>query len=490
MLRLLLWSRIAYLRRAKNVQSISKRWSIDWGYLAVGLHIIMPYLFDKATVTAVIGIVLLVPSNFVVSQSPSYPTLRFVPWDQTEALEAAEILGYNSTSWDNPGSNPIEKLTYEIVVQDSSSSNALEELRIDELSWDCYINHFRGYTWPNLANEYKSAYQTLGWDHVSWNQISDPPESENFAWDALDAEERNAASTLCYFEELWDSIPINEWDIGNFNDTTSMFPSTYPSSTTVPSSTPILGTSMSPSDTPSSMIDNTETPSLTTATSPPSRPYLQTSKPSLQPTRLVLSASVLPTILPTTQLTIPIPYFRYIPWSKLDDDTRILAILLGYTQISWDFLGSAAIEHMSFDMIVASNMSRRIAYIEALGFSKPSWDCYITHYRPLSWEQLSEHDVQQYYETLGWTKQLWNSSESPRSDLLTWNDLNIEERVAAESLCYFEPIWNNVSLEDNVEWRVNPSLPSSFSRSAFSWAIFVATTMASTAITLWNALPW
>ena len=82
--------------------------------------------------------------------SASYPTIRFVPWDKNEDLSAAETLGYNSTSWDNPGMNPIERLTYELVVVDCSLANALAELGIDQQSWDCYINHYRGYTWPDL----------------------------------------------------------------------------------------------------------------------------------------------------------------------------------------------------------------------------------------------------------------------------------------------------------------------------------------------------
>lgn len=451
----------------------------------------MRSLFHSPTVTAAIFLVLFRKSVVLNAQNASYPSMRFVPWSQNEALLAAETLGYNSTSWDNPGQNPIEGLTYELVAADRASLDALEVLRIDEQSWDCYINHFRGYTWPNLPETYKNAYRALGWDHIWWNRISDPPESERFAWDMLNSDEQDAAATLCYFEELWDSVPIYAWTNKNLNSTVTMIPSTYPVSTTVPSSTPSVTGNMSPSSkpvtttsTPVSIIDNTANPISVEATNPSSSPSLVTNMPS----RIVLSASLVPTMLPTTQLTIPIPYFRYIPWSKLDDDTRILAILLGYTQDAWDLPGLAALEHMSFDMIKSSNMSRQIVYIQALGFTKPSWDCYMAHYRAHSWEKLSDYNVQQYYETLGWTESIWNSSDAPSTELLSWNDLNIAERIAAESLCYFEPTWNNISLQDNLAWRASPSLSSSYSMISVSWATFTTTFVASATITRWNAL--
>ena len=418
----------------------------------------------------------------VHAQSAVYPTIRFATWEQNKYKEAANILGYNSTSWNNPGTNPMESLTYEMIVIDRANADALDELEIDKQSWDCYINHYRGYSWPDLTNTYKNAYRTLGWTHVSWNQISDPPESESIVWDVLNSDEQDAAKTLCYIEELWDSIPLYEWNNENSNSIVTMNPSTYP--TSVPSCTPSLSNEVDPtiqpsvtSRMPSSVISRTDNPTSKETTAPSSNPSLATFLPSLLPTQLVLSASVLPTILPTTQLTIPIPYFRYVPWTKLNDNTRTFAVLLGYSQDVWDVLGSATIEHMSFDMIFASNESTRIAYIQALGFSKPSWDCYMTHYRAFSWGELNDLDVQQYYETLGWTEQQWNNSDVPRTEVLPWNDLNFAERIAAESLCYFEPIWNNVSLQDNVAWRLSPS-SSSFSLSAYSWASLIATILA------------
>jgi hypothetical protein len=218
--------------------------------------------------------------------------------------------------------------------------------------------------------------------------------------------------------------------------------------TSMPSNSPV-STSV-----PSATITPTFKPTVTPSTGPlstaiPSIAIVETGKPSV----LTLSVSVLPTMLPTTQLTIPIPYFRYIPWSDLNDDTRILAILLGYKPETWDAPGMANIESLSFDMIKNSTESRRITYIEALGYGKSAWDCYITHYRSYNWEMLNQSGVQEYYTTLGWTQQRWSNGDVPNSENLLWMDLNLSERIAAESLCYFEPTWNKANLQDDVAWR-------------------------------------
>ena len=474
-------------------------------------HRSMPHYFDQtttsiATTAAIYALLLLYQNNNRISllvngQSASYPTLRFIPWDQNDESTisvAIDALGYNSTSWDNPGTNPIEMLTFEMITIDLAVAAALEQLDLDKHSWDCYINHYRGYTWPDLTNTYKNAYRTLGWTHVSWNQRSDPPESER--WDELNASERDAAEILCYFDNLWNAVPISEWNdetntrAPTTTTTTLVVPSTSPTSTTTTTSIP----SSTPSSTPRSYswnLSNTVTPSPSWS---PSRPpsVTTTSMPSF---RLVVSpASIWPTIVATTQLTIPIPYFRYIQWSKLNDDTRILATLLGYTPETWDMPGRAAIEHQSFDMIRTTTAShkmdhqssKQIVFLQALGFGKPSWDCFITHYRPYDWEQLEEYGVQSYYETLGWTEPLWNSSRHsndgnssnntyttvPRTEGLLWNELNVSERIAAESLCYLEPIWNQVTLQNEVVWRTNPSSSSSSSNvvEAFSWTSICA----------------
>jgi hypothetical protein len=151
---------------------------------------------------------------------------------------------------------------------------------------------------------------------------------------------------------------------------------------------------------------------------------------------------------PTTQLTIPLPVFRYVEWSKLDDRTRTFAGLLGYTEDSWNVPGSAPIERRKYDTIAASSdKSRDIFYIQGLGFGKPQWDCYINHYRNFTWAELGQVGVKRYYQVLGWDSQRWLNREAPLTELKEWSALSVQERVAAESVCYLQPLWEGESLK-------------------------------------------
>jgi hypothetical protein len=56
-----------------------------------------------------------------------------------------------------------------------------------------------------------------------------------------------------------------------------------------------------------------------------------------------------------------------------------------------------------------------------------------------------EAGVQGFAMDLGWTEQLWVSSEEdagPASEALYWDELSQAQRDAAGALCYFEETWN------------------------------------------------
>lgn len=52
----------------------------------------------------------------------------------------------------------------------------------------------------------------LGWSQGSWDGISDPPESEYIFWYELSDAQKSAATSLCYFEEIWDKSSLVEWE--------------------------------------------------------------------------------------------------------------------------------------------------------------------------------------------------------------------------------------------------------------------------------------
>lgn len=148
-----------------------------------------------------------------------YPTIRFTPWQKINetAKEDAEILGYRSErSWDNVGSNSIERLSYETIgLRSPKRASAIRRLMEEaEESWDCYVNHYDDYSWEELEKyELVETFTTLGYDEYSWMDDKAPrPDVENENWVDLRPEERLAAEYICYFQELWDEIPLPDWE--------------------------------------------------------------------------------------------------------------------------------------------------------------------------------------------------------------------------------------------------------------------------------------
>jgi hypothetical protein len=214
--------------------------------------------------------------------------------------------------------------------------------------------------------------------------------------------------------------------------------------TTQPTSRPVP-TTASPTNEPTvkeRLIEILASPSPTVSTMPSTMPTI-----SMSP-----SKQRMPTAAPTTQLMIPLPQFRYVAWASLTPETQVLAGRLGYTSDTWNVPGTAIIENLSFRTIQESDEPDRVNFITAVGFTKPSWDCYMNHYRNFTWQELEIVGVQPYYATLGWTESAWTDNVPPRTESLEWDGLSHDEIVAAESVCY---IWNRDSLENPEAWGVS-----------------------------------
>jgi len=147
-----------------------------------------------------------------------YPTLRFTPWKNLHesAKAEGEILGYRSErSWNNLGSNSIERLSYETIkLQSERKAQAIEKLLEEaEDSWDCYINHYDDYTWDELELwGIQEAFITMGYDENLWQNDQAPrPEVENEDWVELTPEHQEAALYVCYTQEIWDEVPLPDW---------------------------------------------------------------------------------------------------------------------------------------------------------------------------------------------------------------------------------------------------------------------------------------
>lgn len=79
--------------------------------------------------------------------------------------------------------------------------------------WDCSINHFLAFWWTDLEELGITDYlSSLGWNNDSWDNDGPLPDTEDLYWDELTPEQQASASHLCYFRDLWDGIPIPEWE--------------------------------------------------------------------------------------------------------------------------------------------------------------------------------------------------------------------------------------------------------------------------------------
>mmetsp|Transcript_18071 Transcript_18071/g.31126 ORF Transcript_18071/g.31126 Transcript_18071/m.31126 type:complete len:148 (-) Transcript_18071:125-568(-) len=118
-------------------------------------------------------------------------------------------------SWDELGTNYIEQYSYDELYE-NGKAGAMALGFSDEM-WDCHINHYQGYWWSDLEDSGLDQYLiVLGWDENSWDNINAPvPETETLYWDSLTPEEQSAARQICYFEDVWNGVPIPDWEFPN-----------------------------------------------------------------------------------------------------------------------------------------------------------------------------------------------------------------------------------------------------------------------------------
>mmetsp|Transcript_19166 Transcript_19166/g.27065 ORF Transcript_19166/g.27065 Transcript_19166/m.27065 type:complete len:517 (+) Transcript_19166:81-1631(+) len=143
---------------------------------------------------------------------PAYPTFRYRSWKYVSSDQKAnaEILKYTEDSWNNIGSNKVEKSAFDRL--ESGSVQAAKAIGFEEEVWDCFINHYEDYDWDELFEEgVQSHYHELGWLAETWKS-GQAPASENLDWDELTPAQQEAAEELCYQQESWEKIPLDEWD--------------------------------------------------------------------------------------------------------------------------------------------------------------------------------------------------------------------------------------------------------------------------------------
>ena len=182
-----------------------------------------------------------------------YPNFRYIPYENlnTARKTSATDMGYDEASWNTPGTLDVEGLSYESLnPQQVMYAEGMGFAKTKGRNqWNCYVNHYRGYTWNQLVSmELSHYYEILGWDEEAWEtdygyladlapkepvgeipedwgfgpdsseSIEEEPEpcfhpleTECTAWSELTPEEQAAAISLCYFEGTWNEESLLNW---------------------------------------------------------------------------------------------------------------------------------------------------------------------------------------------------------------------------------------------------------------------------------------
>jgi hypothetical protein len=190
----------------------------------------------------------------------TFPYFRYVDFnamDMTSQETAKNTLKYKDKTWNLPFTAKIEMLDLTSIELESPEQElAVYDLGFEDwIQWDCYINHFENYDWIELVDPelpdggFQRFLIQLGYNEASYNEEGAAPESEDLYWKELSDDQQEAATNLCYFEEIWnEELSIPEWSNHyTASPTTSNMPSDAPS--LMPSDVP----SLMPSDMPSAV---------------------------------------------------------------------------------------------------------------------------------------------------------------------------------------------------------------------------------------------
>jgi hypothetical protein len=218
------------------------------------------------------------------SQRPSgtlipYPFSRFTYWSNLSpaAQKRAEELGYTEGTWEAPGTG-VENLAFDELT--SSQQVRALGFGLNKIIWDCYLNHYRAFTWEQLLQmEVAGFYSVLGHNSASWQSGEEPLGDLPFS--QLSPSQKSAAAALCFTENLWNGLPLDMWESIPVSRAPTFAPT--PGPTLAPTPNPI------PSQKPTSTTSGAPTgsPTFQTPTGAPEEPFppfnVATDYPSTSP---------------------------------------------------------------------------------------------------------------------------------------------------------------------------------------------------------------
>eukprot|EP00571_Detonula_confervacea_P011923 CAMPEP_0172304960 /NCGR_PEP_ID=MMETSP1058-20130122/6291_1 /TAXON_ID=83371 /ORGANISM="Detonula confervacea, Strain CCMP 353" /LENGTH=1111 /DNA_ID=CAMNT_0013016367 /DNA_START=17 /DNA_END=3355 /DNA_ORIENTATION=+ len=435
---------------------------------------------------------------------PKRVDLRYVPWnrlDRNTQVVATEHLRYTKETWDNLGTNPIESLRWD-DLSDKQKNASIELGFEDEVSWNCWMNHWESFSWKQLYTLKLTPYLTsLGWDLNSWNsQHRDTPMARKGDWSELTVEQRGNASQLCYYKTSYDRLDILSYGFGTpiakpfsrfvpWKDIEDMlrvqleqslgyteltwnvlrlaeveqkgwFEFMYYESDTALE----LGLDDASWDCWINHFDSYGWSDLVrkgldkhmmglgwseTAWNEDMDPPATDGKmwkelnetEQLHATELCFAQENWDRIDMTSNdgpFPFPKPKLRYIIWEKLTAEEQ---------QIAQNVL---LYEERTWNDVGLADIEKRAwddlteyqrPYAIQLGLYQRTWDCFLNHYRATKWDGLSE-DVLNAAIVLGWDKDRWSRwSSEPASHSKSWSQLSQEETSAAHVMCHFDVTW-------------------------------------------------
>jgi len=128
---------------------------------------------------------------------------RYVEWSELseDMISNAKALGYNEVLWDTPRATGTSVESHNWGWLGYKKKYA-ENLGFNELSWNCYMNHYYDYTWDSIKfYDLDDSMITLGWGESCFDRGIC---KEQKKWSDLTDKERAAAKTICHTRGSWD----------------------------------------------------------------------------------------------------------------------------------------------------------------------------------------------------------------------------------------------------------------------------------------------
>lgn len=158
------------------------------------------------------------PARPLRTEIPDVEGVRYVVWMflNERIRAAAELLTYNEESWNLPGTAQVEQVAFHDlndVLGNQQAERLVGEIGLTQLQWDCYINHYFGFSWDELAElGLHTPFNALGWNLLNWSErFTTPGLLRDVPWIQLNETQQSAATTLCYQRETWEKEDLRNW---------------------------------------------------------------------------------------------------------------------------------------------------------------------------------------------------------------------------------------------------------------------------------------